>query len=139
MKKTEIGIELKKKRNSLGMTQGEVANATGLHINSVYYIENGVAQNVPNGVVKMAEYFGCEVSLKPLNSWTCQTNVTKKDGSVVTLFEFDNGYSVEVNQKTNMVYRIFGEKSEGFQLHGEKLDLANLNEFMKFLEQTNKL
>ena len=134
-----IERELKHLRNSAGMTQSELANATGLHRNSIYFIETGVAQNVPNGVVKMAEYFGCEVSLKPLNSWTCQTNVTKKDGSVVTLFEFDNGYSVEVNQKTNMVYRIFGEKSEGFPLRGEKLDLSNINEFMNFLEKTNKL
>jgi DNA-binding XRE family transcriptional regulator len=135
----EIGLKLKHLRNSAKMTQSDLANATELHRNSIYFIETGVAQNVPNGVVKMAEYFGCEVTLKPLNSWTCQTNVTKKDGSVITLFEFDNGYSVEVNQKTNTVYRILGEKSEGFPLHGEKINLSEFEQFMNFLEQTNKL
>lgn len=59
----EIGEKIKERRNTLGITQPDLAEMAGISKNTLYKIETGQANPTVNVLNKIAHILGMELSL----------------------------------------------------------------------------
>ena len=70
MSNTHIGTALKQRRKSLRVTQPELADLAGVHINTLYKIERGQGNPTIETIDRIAAVLGMELQLviKTLNT-----------------------------------------------------------------------
>ena len=62
---TDIGEVLKNRRKELRITQGHLAELSGISINTLYKIERGQANPSLDILSKLTEVMGLEVKIEP--------------------------------------------------------------------------
>ncbi|MCC5907183.1 MAG: helix-turn-helix transcriptional regulator [Balneolaceae bacterium] len=60
---SEIGKQIKERRNTLGITQPDLAEMAGVSVNTLYKIETGQANPTVNVLHKIADILGMELTL----------------------------------------------------------------------------
>jgi transcriptional regulator with XRE-family HTH domain len=60
---SEIGKQIKKRRDTLGITQSDLAEMAGISVNTLYKIETGQANPSVKVLNKLAEILGMELTL----------------------------------------------------------------------------
>ena len=59
----EIGKQIKERRDTLGITQPDLAEMAGISVNTLYKIETGQANPTVKVLNKIAEILGMELTL----------------------------------------------------------------------------
>ncbi|TVR36179.1 MAG: XRE family transcriptional regulator [Balneolaceae bacterium] len=60
---SEIGKQIKERRDTLGITQPDLAEMAGISVNTLYKIETGQANPTVNVLNKIADILGMELTL----------------------------------------------------------------------------
>tara|TARA_R100001143_G_C3361009_1_gene135758 strand:+ start:3527 stop:3739 length:213 start_codon:yes stop_codon:yes gene_type:complete len=60
---SEIGLKIKERRNTLGITQPDLVEMAGVSINTIYNIESGRGNPSVKVLNKIAEILGLELTL----------------------------------------------------------------------------
>ena len=60
---SEIGKQIKKRRDTLGITQPDLAEMAGISVNTLYKIETGQANPTVKVLNKIADILGMELTL----------------------------------------------------------------------------
>jgi len=60
---SEIGKQIKERRDTLGITQPDLAEMAGVSVNTLYKIETGQANPTVKVLNKIAEILGMELTL----------------------------------------------------------------------------
>lgn len=60
---SDIGLKIKERRDTLGITQPDLAEMTGISVNTLYKIETGQGNPTVKVLNKIFEILGMELSL----------------------------------------------------------------------------
>lgn len=63
MSPAEIGLQLKQRRNTLNITQPDLAELAQINLNTIYRIERGQANPTLNTLIKIADVLGLELKV----------------------------------------------------------------------------